>query len=100
MLEWRVVAISVFAPRAPIISHLRIARGLERIVRVRRAIAALAVRNNFGLAIQAKLFELCAQLLGRFESASLVLTCGPIEMNRAGNSAGVFRADAFAVILL
>src|SRR2546430_6320030 len=99
MLVGHVVAITPFRPRAPVIAHARIARELERDIRMRRAIPTLAVRNDLRIGMQAQRLELGAQLFRRLDVTFRRVTCGPIAMHRAWYRAAAPRPHELAEIL-
>src|ERR1700733_9608039 len=98
MLDWQVVVIAPLSPRAEIVPHVRIAGDLQREVRMRRAVAALAVGDYLGGRIEPERFELCAQLGGRFHDSVRIYRGRPILMIGTGNRAAMFRAHAFAEV--
>src|SRR5580698_102553 len=100
MLYRLIVAITLFAPRAEVVAHTRVAGNPQRDVGVGGAVAALAIRNDLALRIEAEALEFLAQLRGRFEAAVGGEVVGPVAMDRTGDRARMFGADPLAEIFL
>src|SRR6516164_7226364 len=100
MLDGNVFAIAPFRPRAPVIAYPRVACLFERHICVRRAVATLAIRNDFRVGPQTQRRELRAKLTGRLHISLRRVTRSPIAMHGAGNRAAPLGAYPFAEILL
>src|SRR6202521_3276574 len=100
MLDRQIVVITPFAPRTEVVANARVTGEAQCDVSVRGAIAALTIRDDLALRIEAEALEFFAQLRGRLEAAVRREVVGPVAMDRTGDRALMLRTDALAEVFL